>query len=151
MYGFHGRLLHVDLASGNYAFHDIVESRLRWFLGGTGLGAALLYQFAPAGVDPFHPQNPLIFCSAPLVGTGLTTTAKYAIVTKSPLTGFIGDSLSSSFFALELKKCGIDALVVIGRAPSWIYLWIKDEKVELRDAATLIGNSASMPHFFNSS
>jgi aldehyde:ferredoxin oxidoreductase len=143
MYGFHGRLLHVDLSSGNYAFQDIAESRLRSFLGGTGLGATLLYEFAPAGVDPLDPQNPLIFCSAPLVGTGLTTTAKYAIVTKSPLTGFIGDSLSSSFFALELKKCAIDALVITGRAPSWMYLWIKDGNVELRDAVKLTGNTAS--------
>ena len=58
----------------------------------------------------------MIFTSAPLVGTGLTTTAKYAVVTKSPLTGFIADSLSSSYFALELKRIGLDALVITGRA-----------------------------------
>ncbi len=143
MYGFHGRLLHVDLSSGKHEFQKISESRLRSFLGGTGLGASLLDEFAPAGLDPFDSSNPLIFCSAPLVGTGLTTTAKYAIVTKSPLTGFIGDSLSSSFFALELKKCGVDALVITGRAAGWIYLCIDAETIELRDATGLIGNSAS--------
>ena len=83
-----------------------MKSRLRAFLGGIGLGASLLYEYAPPGVDPFAPANPLIFTSAPLVGTGLTTTAKYAVVTKSPLTGFIADSLSSSYFALELKRVG---------------------------------------------
>ena len=142
MHGFHGQLLHVDLASGKCAWQDLNQSRLQRFLGGIGLGASLLYEFAPPGVDPLSPGNPLIFASAPLVGTGLTTTAKYAVVTKSPLTGFIGDSLSSSFFALELKKCGIDALVITGSAASWVYLCFDDGKIELRDARKLIGSSA---------
>src|SRR5690348_18466167 len=106
MYGFHGRLLHVDLSTGKSSWIDLEETRLRAFLGGIGLGACLLYEYAPAGVDPFSPANPWIFASAPLVGTGLTTTAKFAVVTKSPLTGFIADSLSSSYFALELKRIG---------------------------------------------
>jgi aldehyde:ferredoxin oxidoreductase len=143
MYGFHGRLLHVDLSSGNSARHLLDESRLQAFLGGTGLGTSLLYEFAPPRVDPLAPANPLIFVSAPLVGTGLTTTAKYAVVSKSPLTGFIGDSLSSSFFALELKNCGIDALVITGRAPSWVYLCVDHERVELREAKHLLGKSAT--------
>jgi len=102
VYGFHGQLLHVDLTTGTTARHDLPESRLRAFLGGVGLGTSLLYDHAPPGVEPFAPANPLIFTSAPLVGTSLTTTAKFAVVTKSPLTGFIGDSLSSSHFALGL-------------------------------------------------
>ena len=118
MYGFHGRLLHIDLSSEDHCWRDLEESRLRAFLGGIGLGTSLLYDFAPPGVEPLSPGNPLIFISAPLVGTGLTTTAKFAVVTKSPLTGFIADSLSSSFFALELKRVGLDALVVTGRSSS---------------------------------
>jgi aldehyde:ferredoxin oxidoreductase len=114
MHGFHGRLLHVDLTTGRSVWRDIESSRLRAFLGGIGLGTSLLYDYAPPGVDPFAPGNPLIFASAPLVGTGLTTTAKYAVVTKSPLTGFIADSLSSSYFALELKRIGVDALLSLG-------------------------------------
>src|SRR5690348_1418283 len=106
MHGFHGRLLHLDLTSGQSVWREIETSRLRAFLGGIGLGTSLLYDYAPRGVDPFSPENPLIFASAPLVGTGLTTTAKFAVVTKSPLTGFIADSLSSSYFALELKRIG---------------------------------------------
>jgi hypothetical protein len=125
MYGFHGRLLHVDMSTGKSSWVDLEETRLRAFLGGIGLGACLLYEYAPAGVDPFSPGNPLIFASAPLVGTGLTTTAKYAVVTKSPLTGFIADSLSSSYFALELKRIGIDALILTGRSNAISYLSIK--------------------------
>ena len=141
MHGFHGRLLHIDLSSGQSHWRDIEETHLRRFLGGIGLGASLLFDYAPAGVDPFAPDNPLIFASAPLVGTGLTTTAKYAVVTKSPLTGFIADSLSSSYFALELKRLGIDALIVTGRAASWTYLFVHQGKVEFRDAEPLRGKS----------
>ena len=142
MHGFHGRLLHIDLSDGHSSWHDLEESRLRAFLGGIGLGTSLLYDFAPTGVEPLSRANPLIFASAPLVGTGLTTTAKYAVVTKSPLTGFIADSLSSSFFALELKRVGLDALVVTGRASSPVYLLINNGKVEVRSGEHLWGKSA---------
>lgn len=142
MYGFHGRLLHIDLTSGQSHWRDIEEIRLRRFLGGIGLGTSLLCDYAPARVDPLAPGNPLIFASAPLVGTGLTTTAKFAVVTKSPLTGFIADSLSSSYFALELKRLGIDALIVTGQAADWTYLFIHDGKVEFHRAEQLRGKSA---------
>ncbi len=143
MYGFHGRLLHVDLTSGACSPRDLEASRLRAFLGGIGLGTSLLYDFAPPGVEPFAPENPLIFTSAPLVGTGLTTTAKFAVVTTSPLTGFIADSLSSSFFALELKRTGFDVVVVTGSAATPVYLAITEKGVEVRDAAHLWGKSVS--------
>src|SRR2546427_4065108 len=141
MHGFHGRLLDIDLNSRKASWKDLEESRLRSFLGGIGLGTSLLYDYAPPGVEPFSPANPLIFTSAPLVGTGLTTTAKFGVVTKSPLTGFIGDSLSSSHFALELKRAGLDAVVITGRAPSPVYLSIADGHVEARDAEYLKGKS----------
>ena len=83
----------------------------------------------------------MIFTSAPLAGTGLTTTAKYAVVTKSPLTGFIADSLSSSHFALELKRLGVDAIVITGKAASMAYLFIRDDTVEIRQAEHLRGKS----------
>ncbi|HEY7218845.1 MAG TPA: aldehyde ferredoxin oxidoreductase family protein [Candidatus Binatia bacterium] len=141
MHGFHGRLLHVDLSTGQIFWHEIEKSRLRSFLGGIGLGTSLLYDYAPPEVDPFSPANPLIFASAPLVGTGLTTTAKFAVVTKSPLTGFIADSLSSSYFALELKRIGLDALIITGRAAAMTYIFIHNDKVDLRSAEHLRGKS----------
>jgi aldehyde:ferredoxin oxidoreductase len=139
--GFWGRLLHIDLSSGRSVYRDLEEARLRKYLGGVGLGTSLLYEYAPAGVDPLAPANPLIFTSAPLVGTRLTTTAKFAVVTRSPLTGFIADSLSSSHFALELKRLGIDALVVTGQAPSLSYAFIDGDAVQIRDAAHLKGST----------
>jgi aldehyde:ferredoxin oxidoreductase len=139
VYGFCGRLLHVDLGSSRSTYRDIDEQRLRACLGGIGLGTSLLHEYAPPGVDPLSPDNPLIFATAPLVGTGLTTTAKFAVVTKSPLTGFIADSLSSSHFALELKRLDIDALVISGRAPALAYLFIDGATIEIRDARALAG------------
>ncbi|MGH7871728.1 MAG: aldehyde ferredoxin oxidoreductase family protein [Candidatus Binatia bacterium] len=141
MHGFHGRLLHIDLTSGKGSWHGLDESRLRGYLGGIGLGTSLLYDYAPAGIDPFAAANPLIFTSAPLAGTGLTTTAKYAVVTKSPLTGFIADSLSSSHFALELKRVGVDAVVITGKATSMVYVFIRDDSIEIRPAEHLRGKS----------
>jgi aldehyde:ferredoxin oxidoreductase len=141
MHGFHGRLLHIDLSSGHSSYTELEESRLRNVLGGIGLGSCLLYNYAPPGADPFSPANPLIFTSAPLVGTGLTTTAKFAVVTKSPLTGFIADSLSSSHFALDLKRAGVDGLVILGQASALVYLFISDHGVEIRDAEHLRGKS----------
>jgi len=139
MYGFHGRFLHVDLSTRKSSWRELEETRLKKFLGGIGLGTSLLYDWCPAHTEALAPENPLIFAGAPLVGTGLTTTAKYAVVTKSPLTGFIADSLSSSYFALELKRVGVDALVITGRAPSPVYLFIQEGNVELRSAERLWG------------
>jgi aldehyde:ferredoxin oxidoreductase len=148
VHGFHGRLLHIDLSRRESSWHELEAGRLRAFLGGIGLGASLLYEWAPPGVEPFAPENPLIFASAPLVGTRLTTTAKFAVVTKSPLTGFVADSLSSSNFALELKRAGVDALVVTGRAESLIYVFVDRGRVIFGDATACRGRSAAATEAF---
>ena len=116
---------------------------LRRFIGGTGLGAYLLYEHCPPGVEPLSPDNPLIFVTSPLVGSRLTTSSKFAVLTKSPLTGFIGDSLSSSFMATELKKTGCDALIITGRSKAPCLLSIDDGDVEFLDASYLMGLSTS--------
>jgi len=141
VHGFFGRLLHIDLSSGRAVHRELDEARLRQYLGGVGLGTSLLFEYAPAGVDPLSAANPLIFASAPLVGTPLTTTAKFAVVTKSPLTGFIADSLSSSHFALELKRLAVDAIVITGAAPSLSYAFVDGDHVEIRSASHLKGTA----------
>ena len=143
MYGYNGRALVVDLTSRCAEWQPLDEDALRHFIGGTGLGAYLLYEHCPPGVDPMSPQNPLIFVTSPLVGSRLTTSSKFAVLTKSPLTGFIGDSLSSSFLATELKKSGCDALVITGRSASPTLLSIDDGEVEFLDASDLVGLTTS--------
>src|SRR3954462_6162473 len=120
MFGYHGRYLRIDLSRGSAVAVPLAEDVLRRFLGGVGLGTYLLHREAPPGVDPLAPAAPLIFCLSPLVGTPLTTSAKFAVMAKSPLTERINDALSSSHFAIAAKKAGCDAIVIVGacRAPS---------------------------------
>jgi len=123
VFGFHGRYWRFDLTRGRGEFVPLRESVLRKTLGGVGLGAWLLHHEAPRGVDPLAPEAPLIFSFSPLVGTPLTTSAKFSVVAKSPLTGFINDALSGSHFAIAGKRMGVDAIVLVGRCaePSeWI-------------------------------
>lgn len=111
-------------------------------MGGTGLATYLLYRYAAAGVEPLAPGNPLIFVNSPLVGTAVTTSSKYTVITKSPLTGFVGDSLSSSYLAVELKKTGYDAIVLTGAADDWTYVQVAGEQVSFHDAQALLGLDA---------
>lgn len=113
--GFHGAYLRIDLTTGQRDRISLAPSLLRRVLGGVGLGTWLLHHEAPVGVDPLAPEAPLIFSFSPLVGTPLTTSAKFAVVAKSPLTGFVSDALSSSHFAIHGKRLGIDAIVIVGR------------------------------------
>ena len=140
-YGYNGRVLIVDLTQRASRWQTLAPDVLRRYIGGTGLGAYLLYKHCPPGIEPLAPENPLIFVTSPLVGSRLTTSSKFAVLTKSPLTGFIGDSLSSSFMATELKKTGCDALIVSGRSETPCLLSIDDGEVRFLDAADLLGLS----------
>lgn len=141
MYGYHGKALIVDLTNRQTRWETLDPTVLQAFIGGTGLGAYLLYRHCPPGTPPLSPENPLIFAASPLVGSRLTTSSKFAVVTKSPLTGFIGDSLSSSYLATELKKTGCDALVITGKSDNLTLLSIEDGEVRYLDAADLAGLS----------
>ena len=114
MFGVHGQYLRVDATSGIATVVPIGESTLRAYLGGVGLGAWLLGRETPRGLDPLGPEAALIFAFSPLVGSPLTTSAKFAVVAFSPLTGRVSDALSSSHFALAGKRTGVDALVIKG-------------------------------------
>jgi len=113
-HGFHGRYWRFDLSRGEGELVPLEEHVLRRTLGGVGLGAWLLHREAPIGVDPLAPEAPLIFAFSPLVGTPITTSAKFAVVAKSPLTGGVSDALASSHFAIAGKQLGVDAIVLVG-------------------------------------
>ena len=139
MYGYLGKVLVVNLSDRSHRWEPVPETALRQFIGGVGLGSYLLYRNCPPGADPLGPDNPLIFVGSPLVGSRLTTSSKFAVLTKSPLTGFIGDSLSSSFLATELKKCCGDALIIVGRAATPTLLFIDHGQPQFLDATDLLG------------
>ena len=137
--GYHGCYLRVDLTTGSSERVVLKEGLLRNFLGGSGLGVALLLGEGAAEVEPLSPRAALAFVFSPLVGSPLTTSAKFAVVSKSPLTHRINDSLASSGFALAGKKTGHDAIVLIGKAPEPSILVIDDDRVRLEPAGPLWG------------
>jgi aldehyde:ferredoxin oxidoreductase len=115
------------------------ETTLRQYLGGSGLGAWLLLAESRSCPDPLAPEAPLVFVFSPLVGSPLTTSAKFAVVRMSPLTDRINDSLASSSFAIAGKQTGCDAIVIVGRAPVLSTLIVDDGEVRIEPAAELRG------------
>jgi aldehyde:ferredoxin oxidoreductase len=141
--GYHRRYLRSDLSSGACEMVAIPPEVLRRFLGGSGLGTWLLLKECVATHDALAPESLVSFVFSPLVGSPLTTSAKFAVVSKSPLTGRINDSLASSSFALAGKKSGCDAIAITGRAERLSVLVIDDGNVRLESAEDLAGLSCS--------
>lgn len=142
--GYHGRYLKIDLSSRSSVVIEIPQDILRDYIGGTGLGTWLLLENCPDNVDPLSPDAPLIFAFSPLVGSPLTTSAKFAVLAKSPLTQRINDSLSSSGFAIAGKKCGYDAVVIIGTASVPTCIVIEDSAVRFESADDVWGTSSAV-------
>jgi len=138
-FGYHGSYLRIDLSSGAAGSVPLSDSVLRQYIGGSGLGVKLLLDEGTAQLDPLAPAAPLIFAFSPLVGSPLTTSAKFAVVSKSPLSERINDSLASSGFAIAGKGCGCDAIVIVGRAPEFSVLVIDETGVRLESAAEFRG------------
>jgi aldehyde:ferredoxin oxidoreductase len=141
--GYHGCYLRIDATTGRSERIAIDADVLRRFLGGSGLGTWLMLREGAATTDPLAPAAPLAFVFSPLVGSPLTTSAKFAVVSKGPLTDRINDSLASSGFALAGKRTGCDAVMLVGRAAELSVLVIDDGQVRLEPAADLAGLSCS--------
>jgi aldehyde:ferredoxin oxidoreductase len=141
--GYFGRALIADVGDGSATELPLPDELLRAYLGGAGLGAWLMHRLAPPRVDPLAPEAPLAFVFSPLVGTPLTTSAKFAVVAKSPLTGFLNDALASSHFAISGKLTGNDAIVVRGACATPSVLLVDGDGVRLIDAADLSGRPAA--------
>ena len=140
--GYFGQALVVDATDGSGERLALPEEVLRAYIGGAGLGAWLMHRLAPAGVDALAPEAPLAFCFSPLVGTPLTTSAKFAVVAKSPLTGMLNDALASSHFAIAGKLTGNDAIVVRGACEEPSVLLVDGDGPRLQAAGDLWGLSA---------
>jgi len=140
--GYFGRVLVVDLGGGTDVL-PLADDVLRRTLGGAGLGAHLMHELAPPGIDPLAPEAPLAFVFSPLVGTPLTTSAKFAVVAKSPLTDRLNDALASSHFAIAGKLTGHDAIVVRGACETPSMLVVDAAGARLEDARDLWGLTAA--------
>jgi aldehyde:ferredoxin oxidoreductase len=141
--GYFGRALVVDLDDGAATALPLDDAILRATLGGSGLGTHLVTTLAPPGVEPLAPEAPVAFVFSPLVGTPLTTSAKFAVVAKSPLTDRLNDALASSHFAIAGKLTGNDAIVVRGACDAPSVLIVDAGGARLEDAADLWGLPAS--------
>src|SRR6266852_3356811 len=143
MSGWTGKLLRVDLTSRRWQVEDIPEPWLRDYIGGRGVADRYLWQEMDPRVHPLSPENKLIFATGPLTGTPTPCGARYMVVTKGPLTNAITTSNSGGHWGPELKFAGYDLLLLEGRAPKPVYLFIYDNIVELRDAASFWGKTTS--------
>jgi aldehyde:ferredoxin oxidoreductase len=141
--GYFGRALVVNVTDGASEPLSLPDEVLRSYIGGAGLGAWLLHRLGPPGTDPLGSEAPLAFVFSPLVGTPLTTSAKFAVVAKSPLTGMLTDALASSQFAIAGKLTGHDAIVIRGKAERLSVLLVDGDGTRLADAGHLSGFSAA--------
>ena len=140
--GYHGQYLSIDVSKGTAESLQIAPETLKTYIGGSGLGTRLLLDHRAWEADPLSPEASIVFAFSPLVGSPLTTSAKFAVVSRSPLTDRINDSLASSTFAIAGKRTGNDALLIHGKAPSPSILLIEENDVRLLTADHLWGQSA---------
>ncbi|MFA4662137.1 aldehyde ferredoxin oxidoreductase [Pyrococcus kukulkanii] len=143
MYGYWGKILRVNLSDGTIKEEKFDESFAKKWLGTRGFGIYYLLKEMDPKVDPFSPENKLIFATGPLTGTSAPTGGRYMVITKSPLTGYIAMANSGGYFGAELKFAGWDAIIVEGKADHPVYIYINEENVEIRDASHLWGKLVS--------
>ena len=143
MYGNWGRFLRVNLSTGEVKVEEYDEELAKKWLGSRGLAIYFLLRDMDPKVDPLSPDNMLIITPGPLSGTSAPTGGRYNVVTKSPQTGFITMANSGGYFGAELKFAGWDGIIVEGKADSPVYIYIKDDNVEIRDASHLWGKVVS--------
>lgn len=141
LFGYTGRMLDVDLSSGDIGEIPTNEKDARKFIGAKGLGAKMLYDMVEAGTDPFSPENVLMFINGPLTGTLMPTSGRFAVVTKSPLTELFLDSQVGGYFGPEMKFAGYDAVIIRGKSKKPVYLSIFNGEIEIRDASRLWGKT----------
>ncbi len=137
------KIAYIDLSTGKIETRSIPIEIRRKFLGGRGLDAYLLYNHSEKGVDPLSPENPLLVSAGLLVGTLASATSRTHVMAKSPLSNLLGSTNMGGFFAPELVWAGFHHLVIKGRAPRPVYLWIHNGKIEIRDATRLWGKTTT--------
>jgi aldehyde:ferredoxin oxidoreductase len=142
MHAYTGRILHVDMTAQTTRVQELEPEFLTKYLGGIGLATRLLYDNTPAGCDPLGPENALCFANSAFAGTTIPVGTKFGVASKSPLTGFIGDSLSGSHFSEMLRRAGWDGMVIKGQAPRWTLLFIDDDQVRFMDASAYMDKGA---------
>ncbi|MEE3326186.1 MAG: aldehyde ferredoxin oxidoreductase N-terminal domain-containing protein, partial [Myxococcota bacterium] len=137
--GYAGRILEINLETRTHIFKRLDEETAQLYIGGKGYGVRLLYDMTEGGLDPFSSSNPLIFATGPLNGSVAPQSNRFAVVSKSPLTGGIGHATCGGSFAYALKRAGIDILIIQGKAREPLRLEIEDDEIRFLGARDLWG------------
>ena len=138
-FGYNGKILRVNLSTGEMLTEEPSEKVYRQYLGGGTLSLYYLLRELKSDSDPLGPANILIFCTSVVSGLSVPGLNKYTVATKSPLTGGFGESEAGGWWGPELKSAGFDAIVIKGKSSSPVYLWVYDGHAEIRDASHLWG------------
>jgi aldehyde:ferredoxin oxidoreductase len=141
MNGYGGKILRVDLTNGTIKKEATPVELARDFIGGRGFGIYFLLKEVPKGADPLGPENKLIISSGPISGMLVPGGGKCDWTTKAPLTGGYASASMGGHFTAEMRYAGLDSIILEGISPKPVYLFINDDKVELRDAAELWGKN----------
>ena len=141
-FGYLNKILRVDLADSTVKTEDLDKDFMRKYLGGRNLALYFMLKETAPGLEPFSPDNLLIFATGALTGAPGPAICRFNAVSKSPLTGCLGASEAGGFWAPELKFAGYDAIIIKGRAEKPVYIWIHDDTVEIRDAKDVWGLGA---------
>jgi Aldehyde:ferredoxin oxidoreductase len=141
MFGYVGKILRVNLTDKTIKVEPLDEKEAKLYLGARGLGTKMFMNEVDPKVEPLSSENKIIFLTGPLTGTLATSAGRYEVVCKAPLTGTIGASNSGGHFGPELKFAGYDGIIFEGKSEEPVYLYIKDDKVELRDASKFWGKT----------
>jgi aldehyde:ferredoxin oxidoreductase len=139
-FGFSGRLLRVNLGTGDVTVDKPEEAYYKRYLGGRGIIMHTLLKEVPANADPLGAENKLIFAAGLLTGHNVIGTGRCSAGAKSPLTGACGESEAGGEWGVELRRAGYDAIIIEGRSPKPVYLWVHNDTVEIRDAAQIWGS-----------
>ena len=137
--GYTRKILRVNLTEGTVKPEELPNGQLRKYIGGAGLAARMLYDELAPGIDPFSPDNKVLFLAGPLAGTIAPTGSRIGVYTKSPLTNGFFHSSAGGHFAPELKYAGYDGVMIEGASKTPVYLYVDNERAELRDASRVWG------------
>jgi len=142
VFGYAGKILYVDLTRKKTAIEPLQNEFREKYIGGNGFAIRLLYDNTKSKIDPLSPENALIFAVGPFAGTTVPTSGKYMVQAKSPLTNFMGESVSSGAWGQALKHAGYDTMVIKGRSEKPTYLFVDDNIIQFRDAKSLWGKDS---------
>ena len=139
--GYNGKILRVNLTNGTTSVESLDELTLRRYVGGAGLVTYFLVKELKPNTEPLSPENKLIFMGGPLTGIPLSGSGRNCVGAISPLTHGLAKSEVGGFFGAEMMHAGYDGIIVEGRSPKPVYLWIKDGVAEIRDASKYWGKA----------